>query len=233
MKRTTMELGGHAPVIVLDDADIDTVIAHSVVAKFRNAGQICVSPTRFYVHEEVYERFVAGLAAGARGLVVGDGMDDATQMGPLTHERRRDAVFDLVADAVAHGARVAAGGNPLDRPGFFFEPTVLTDVPPDARVMTEEPFGPVAVVVPVSGLDEAVNEANRLPYGLAAYGFTGSARSVRAIGERVEAGIVGVNTYAIARPDAPFGGVKLSGHGTEDGIEGLAAHLVTKTVHEG
>jgi succinate-semialdehyde dehydrogenase/glutarate-semialdehyde dehydrogenase len=230
--RTTMELGGHAPVIVLDDADLDVALAHSVFMKFRNAGQICISPTRFYVHEAVYDRFAAGFAAGAGRIVVGDGLDEATQMGPLAHERRVTAVDALVEDAVDHGAQLLAGGQQLDRPGFFYAPTVLGRVPSDARLMQEEPFGPVAALVPVADLDHAVSEANRLPYGLAAYAFTRDTQRARELGRRLEAGIVGINTYAVADPAAPFGGVKESGFGSEDGIEGVAAHLVTKALYE-
>lgn len=231
--RTTMELGGHAPVIVLDDADLATTIAHSVFLKYRNAGQICVSPTRFYVHEAVYDRFVEGFAAGARAVVVGNGLDEGTQMGPLAHARRVEAVTALVDDARAAGAELVAGGGAMsDRTGFFFEPTVLAGVPDRARAMNEEPFGPVALIAPVADLDEAVERANRLPYGLAAYAFTGAARSARQLADRLEAGIVGVNSYAVWAPDAPSGGVKHSGHGSEDGSEGLAGHLVTKAIYE-
>lgn len=230
--RTTMELGGHAPVVVLDDADVEVALAHSVYMKYRNAGQICISPTRFYVHKAVYERFAAGFAAGAQQIAVGDGLDDDTQMGPLTHERRLSAVAQLVDDARDRGAQVLAGGHVLERDGWFYAPTVLGRVPADARIMHEEPFGPVAVLTPVSSLDEAVEHANRLPYGLAAYAFTRDARRAREIGDRLEAGIVGVNTYAVAAPEAPFGGVKGSGFGAEDGIEGVDAHLVTKALYE-
>lgn len=230
--RSTMELGGHAPVIVLDDADLDVALAHSVFMKYRNAGQICISPSRFYIHEAVYEKFAAGFAAAASQIVVGAGLDETTQMGPLAHERRRDAVSELVEDARRLGADVLAGGQVLDRPGWFYAPTVLGRVPATARVMNEEPFGPVAALVPVAGLNEALEQANRLPYGLAAYAFTRDARRARELSERLEAGIVGINTYAVAPPDAPFGGVKQSGYGSEDGIEGVDAHLVTKAVHE-
>ena len=231
--RTTMELGGHAPVVVLDDADVGVALAHSVFMKYRNAGQICISPTRFYVHEDVYATFAAGFAAGAEQLVVGDGLDEATQMGPLANERRLASVSQLVDDARDRGAEVLAGGHALERPGWFYAPTVLGRVPSDARIMHEEPFGPVAVLTPVSGLDEAVEHANNLPYGLAAYAFTRDARRARELGDRLEAGIVGVNTYAVAAPEAPFGGVKQSGFGAEDGIEGVEAHLVTKALYEG
>jgi len=230
--RCTMELGGHAPVIVLDDADLEVALAHSVFMKYRNAGQICISPTRFYIHEAAYEKFAAGFAAAASKIVVGAGLDEATQMGPLAHERRLAAISELVEDARTVGADVLAGGQAIDRPGWFYAPTVLGRVPVTARIMNEEPFGPVAALVPVSGLDEALEQANRLPYGLAAYAFTRDARRARELSERLEGGIVGINTYAVAAPDAPFGGVKQSGYGSEDGIEGVDAHLVTKAVHE-
>jgi len=230
--RTTMELGGHAPVIVLDDANLDVAIAHSVFMKYRNAGQICISPTRFYVHQAVYERFAEHFGAGARKLTVGDGLDEATAMGPLGHARRPAAIEEFVSDARGRGAEVLAGGQAIERAGYFWEPTVLVDVPADARVMNEEPFGPVAVITPIEDLDDAIAQANRLPYALAAYAFTQDARSVRELGDRLEAGIIGLNTYAVAAPEAPFGGLKESGIGYEDGIEGLDAHLVSKAIYE-
>jgi succinate-semialdehyde dehydrogenase/glutarate-semialdehyde dehydrogenase len=233
MKRTTMELGGHAPVIVLDDVDVDAVLDQAVAAKYRNAGQVCVSPTRLYVHESVYERFAAGFAQRARALVVGDGLDAGTQMGPLAHDRRPAAVEAIVEDATGRGARVLAGGAPIGGPGYFWAPTVLVDVPRAARVLNEEPFGPITVIAPFGDLDEAIAEANRLPYGLAAYAFSGAARAVRELGDRLEAGMVGLNTFAISVPESPFGGVKESGHGSEEGIEGLEACLITKFVNEG
>lgn len=232
MLRTTLELGGHAPVLVLDDASVDRAAAHGAVAKFLNAGQVCVSPTRFCVHEAIYERFLAVFSERARSLVVGDGSVEGTQMGPLAHARRPAAVRDLVDDAVACGGTVVTGGHQRPGAGYFWEPTVLTDVPIKARVMNEEPFGPIAVVNRVSDVEEAIAEANRLPFGLAAYAFTESARAARRIGEGVEAGMLGINTFAISVPEAPFGGVKESGHGSEEGTEGLDGHLVTKAVHE-
>jgi succinate-semialdehyde dehydrogenase/glutarate-semialdehyde dehydrogenase len=232
MKRTTMELGGHAPVLVFDDIDIDQVLDLSVVAKYRNAGQVCVSPTRYYVHENIYDRFVAGFAARARALSVGDGSIESSRMGPLCHPRRIAAMERLLPDAVRHGAKLRAGGERIQGPGFFWQPTVLSDVPDSARIMNEEPFGPVAVFSPFSSFDEAVLQANRLPFGLAAFAFTQSARNVNLLGEQIEAGMVGINSYAISVPESPFGGVKESGHGSEEGIEGLDACLVTKFVSE-
>lgn len=232
MKRTTMELGGHAPVLVFDDVDVDHVLDLAVATKIRNAGQICVSPTRFYVHEAIYERFAAGLAARLQAVRLGNGLDEGVQMGPLAHARRPVAVATLVEDAIAAGAKCLAGGDTEARQGLFFPPVVLGDVPDGCRVMNEEPFGPVAVLQRFSAFDEAIASANRLPYGLAAYAFTRDARRVNLIGEQVEAGMVGINSFTIAVPEAPFGGVKDSGHGAEEGIEGLDGCLVTKFITE-
>jgi succinate-semialdehyde dehydrogenase/glutarate-semialdehyde dehydrogenase len=230
MKRTTMELGGHAPVIVCEDVDVDQVLDASVTAKYRNAGQVCVSPTRFYVHESIYPRFAAGFAARAQALPVGDGSDEAQRMGPLAHARRLGPIQSLIDDALAHGARLLAGGKRIARQGFFFEPTVLADVPNAARAMNEEPFGPIALLNPFSDFDAVIREANRLPFGLAAFGFTNDSRRVNLLGERIEAGMIGLNSFQISMPESPFGGVKESGHGSEEGIEGLEACLVTKFI---
>jgi succinate-semialdehyde dehydrogenase/glutarate-semialdehyde dehydrogenase len=232
MKRTTMELGGHAPVLVFDDVDVDKVLDASVVAKYRNAGQVCVSPTRYYVHEKIYNRFVEGFAARAKAVPVGNGLDEKNRMGPLVHARRLAAVDAFIQDARDCGARVQAGGARLKSPGYFYAPTVLSDVPNKARIMNEEPFGPVAIINPFSDFEAVIEQANRLPYGLAAFGFTGSAHTAKLLGERLEAGMVGVNTYAISVPESPFGGVKESGHGSEEGVEGLEACLVTKFISE-
>jgi succinate-semialdehyde dehydrogenase / glutarate-semialdehyde dehydrogenase len=231
-KRTTMELGGHAPVLVFDDVDLDHVLDLSVSSKFRNAGQVCVSPTRFYVHEAVYERFVAGFAARAAALRVDDGLVDGARMGPLAHARRLAAVEAFVEDARSQGARVASGGHRIARRGFFHEPTVIADVPASARMMYEEPFGPVALVNPFRDFDAVIAEANRLPYGLAAFAFTRDSRRVNLLGEQLEAGMIGINSFQISVPESPFGGVKESGHGSEEGIEGLEACLVTKFITE-
>jgi succinate-semialdehyde dehydrogenase/glutarate-semialdehyde dehydrogenase len=232
MKRTTMELGGHAPVLVFDDIDVDQVLDQSVFAKYRNAGQVCVSPTRFYVHEKIYGRFVEGFAKRAAALRVGDGLREGTQMGPLAHSRRVEAMETLLGDARKHGAQFHTGGSRWGTRGYFWEPTVLSGVGNDARIMNEEPFGPVAIINPFSGFDAVMLQANRLPYGLAAYAFTRSSRTVNLVGEQIEAGMVGINSYAISVPESPFGGVKESGHGSEEGIEGLEACLVTKFVSE-
>jgi succinate-semialdehyde dehydrogenase/glutarate-semialdehyde dehydrogenase len=232
MKRTTMELGGHAPVLVFDDVDVDAVLDLAVASKYRNAGQVCVSPTRFYVQEAIYERFATGFAARAKALHVGNGMDDGVRMGPLAHARRRPAVAALIDEAVAGGAKLLTGGHALPGKGYFYAPTVLGNVPQTARIMNEEPFGPVAVLSPFRDFDEAIEQANRLPYGLAAYAFTQSSKRVNLLGEQVESGMLGINSFTIAVPEAPFGGVKESGHGSEEGIEGLDACLVTKFITE-
>jgi len=234
-KRTTMELGGHGPVLVFDDADLDRALDLLVPAKFRNAGQVCVSPTRFHVQEGIYERFVHGFAARAAKLQLGDGLDAGVQMGPMANPRRPNAIEGFVADAVTAGARVVMGGERgggSSRSGFFFRPTVLADVPTSARVMNEEPFGPIALMRPFKTLDEAIEQANRLPYGLAAFCFTENGRRALILGDAIESGMVGINTTMIAGADAPFGGVKDSGHGSEDGPEGLEACLVVKTIHQ-
>jgi len=232
MKRTTMELGGHAPVLVFEDVDIEDVLNKAVAAKFRNAGQVCVSPTRFLVHEAVFERFVEGFAARARALKVGDGLADGTEMGPLIHPRRAGTVEALIRDAERRGAEIRAGGRRKDPPGYFYEPTVLAGVGTDARIMNEEPFGPVAIINPFADYAAALSEANRLPYGLAAFAFSRNIEIANRISDDLEAGMVGVNTFRISVPDSPFGGIKESGHGSEEGIEGLEACLVTKFVSE-
>ncbi len=232
MKRTTMELGGHAPVIVFDDVDVDKVLDASVGAKYRNAGQVCVSPTRFYVQEKIYDRFVEGFVNRAKAVSVGDGLDERNKMGPLIHARRLAAVEAFVNDARDSGAKVGTGGARLKSPGYFYTPTVLSDVPNEARIMNEEPFGPIAVINPFSDFDSVMEQANRLPYGLAAFAFTNSSRMVKLLGEQLEAGMVGLNTFAISVPESPFGGMKESGHGSEEGIEGLEACLVTKFISE-
>ena len=230
MKRTTMELGGHAPVIVFDDVDVEKVLDACVTAKYRNAGQVCVSPTRFYVHESIYTKFRDGFAARAKALPVGDGLDEANRMGPLAHARRLAPVQGMIDEALTHGAKLLAGGKRIARKGFFFEPTVLADIPNSARVMNEEPFGPIALLNPFRDLDGVMTEANRLPFGLAAFGFTNDSRRVNLLGERIEAGMIGLNSFQISMPESPIGGVKESGPGSEEGIEGLEACMVTKFI---
>jgi succinate-semialdehyde dehydrogenase/glutarate-semialdehyde dehydrogenase len=235
MKKTTMELGGHSPVLVFDDCDFDKTVAMVAAFKFRNAGQVCVSPTRFYVQDTIYDRFVTAFGEKAGGLKVGSGLDAATNMGPLANPRRPEAIAALVADATAAGARLVAGGERgggTSDSGFFFRPTVLADVPDSARVMNEEPFGPLALVRPFATLDEAIEQANRLPLALGSYVFTENARRANLLASGIEAGMVGINTMGLSAVDAPFGGVKESGHGSEDGPEGMDAFMVTKTIHQ-
>lgn len=232
VKRTTMELGGHAPVIVFDDADLPRTVEMLATAKFRNSGQVCVSPTRFYIQESVYDKFAAAFTERTRKVNVGDGLLETSHMGPMANPRRPAAIEKLISDAVACGGKVHIGGERHGEEGLFFQPTVIANVPLNARIMNEEPFGPVAVLAPFTTLDEAVELANRLPYGLAAYAFTESAKRALLIGDAIEAGMVGINAVTMAAADAPFGGVKESGHGSEDGPEGLHACLVTKTIHQ-
>lgn len=233
MKRTTMELGGHGPVLVFDDVDVDQVLDTMVASKYRNAGQVCVSPTRFIVQEDIFERFRTGFAERAGRIVVGDGLDPGTQMGPMANPRRPDAMERLIGDAKAKGARLHAGGERIGNRGFFFAPSVLSEVPLDAAIMNEEPFGPVVMINPFGSEESMIAEANRLPYGLAAYAWAQDARRQRRLARAVETGMLGINTAMIGGADAPFGGVKWSGHGSEDGPEGVEACLVTKAVHEG
>lgn len=230
LKPITLELGGHAPVVVLDDVDVDRVTTLAAGAKFRNAGQICVSPNRFIVHERIYNDFVGKLSAKALALTVGDGLQPGTTMGPLAHDRRVGAMERLVQDAVDHGAEIVAGGSRMPGKGYFWSPTVVGNASPSIALMNEEPFGPIAPVMPFSDLDAALEEVNRLPYGLAAYAFTNSLHAARRITAACEAGMLGINTFAIALPEAPFGGVKDSGNGIENGIEGLDGYLHTKFV---
>lgn len=232
MKRTTMELGGHAPVIIFDDADLDRAVPLLAASKLRNAGQVCVSPTRFYIQDGIHDRFVAALAERLRVAALGPGLHAGTMMGPMANPRRPAAVEALVADAVGHGATLLTGGERPGGEGFFFQPTVLADVPTKARLMNEEPFGPVIATSRFSTFDEVVEQSNRLPYGLAAYAFTENGRQANRIADALEVGMVGVNGTMVAGADAPFQGVKESGHGSEDGPEGVEACLVTKTIHQ-
>ena len=231
LKRGTMELGGHAPVIVHHDADFDLAVNTLVATKYRNAGQVCTSPTRFYIHSSLYERFVEVFAAKAAALRVGNGLSPDTQMGPIIAPRRIDALKALVDDAVAKGARLVTGGRPIDGPGTFFEPTVLAEVPDDALILTEEPFGPIASFMPFDELDEVLERANSTPYGLASFVFTRSAALAQGTELGLEAGMVGVNNTAISTPETPFGGVNESGFGSS-GIEGLEAYLRVKAISE-
>jgi succinate-semialdehyde dehydrogenase/glutarate-semialdehyde dehydrogenase len=233
MKRTTMELGGHGAVLVFDDVDVDRVLDTMVMAKYRNAGQVCVSPTRFIVQEDVYDRFRTGFAERAGRIKVGNGLDPDAQMGPMANPRRPDAMERLIGGALEAGAKLHTGGERLGNQGFFFAPTVLSDIPLDTAIMNEEPFGPVALINPYRNADDMLEEANRLPYGLAAYAWTNDVRTQRRVAREIESGMVGINSTMIGGADAPFGGVKWSGHGHEDGPEGLMACMVLKAVHEG
>jgi succinate-semialdehyde dehydrogenase/glutarate-semialdehyde dehydrogenase len=230
MKRATLELGGHAPVIVTSHADIERAAKASVAMKYRNAGQVCISPTRFLVQESVYDAFTEIFVKRASSLRVGDGFDDTTQMASLANERRRDAIDTILGEATACGARIATGGKRIAGDGFYFEPTVVTDVPANARVINDEPFGPIAVINRFRDLPAAIAEANRLPYGLAAYAFTENAAEAHQLSNGIEAGMVGINTFNISQAELPFGGVKDSGYGSEGGTEGLDGYLVTKSV---
>ncbi len=230
MKRTTMELGGHSPVIVFGDADPEKSAEIAAAGKFRNAGQVCISPTRFYVQENNYDRFVKRFVDYAKNLKLGDGLADGTTMGPLANPRRLDAMEGFVADAKKRGAEIRTGGARPGNQGFFFAPTVVTDLPDDCRLMTEEPFGPLAPITPFKSFDEVVARANALPFGLAAYTFTSSTRTANLISDALEAGMVGVNSLAISTPETPFGGMKESGYGHEGGVEGLEAYTQKKLV---
>ncbi len=232
MKRATMELGGHAPSIVFNDADLDAAATILAANKFRNAGQVCVAPTRFIVQEGVYEPFLEKFVAKCEAIKLGNGLDAGTTMGPLANDRRVAAMEALIADAVGKGAKVATGGSRAGNKGYFFQPTVLTDIPADARVMHEEPFGPLALFMPFKTFDDAIAEANRLPYGLASYAYTRDAATATALGAQIEAGMVGINHHGLALPETPFGGVKDSGYGSEGGVEGLEPYLVTKFVSQ-
>lgn len=231
MKRVTMELGGHAPAIVFEDADLDVAAKLLVANKFRNAGQVCVSPTRFLIHDRVYDAFLEKFTAGAKAVKVGNGLEAGTVMGPLAHERRLAAMEAFVADARDKGADIRTGGHRMrGNKGYFFEPTVVSDVPKSARLMNEEPFGPIAVFNRFSTFDEVIAEANRLPYGLASYAYTRSAKTAQALGAEIQAGMVSINHHGLAIPETPFGGIKDSGMGSEGGSEAVEAYLNTKFV---
>jgi succinate-semialdehyde dehydrogenase/glutarate-semialdehyde dehydrogenase len=232
MKRATMELGGHSPVVVFADADPEKSAETIAAFKYRNAGQVCISPTRFYVQEPVYGRFLARFSEYAKAIRLGDGLERGVTMGPMANARRIETMETFVNDAKDRGGKIATGGNRRGNQGYFFEPTVITDVPDNSKIMTEEPFGPVAPVVAFKTFDEVVERANSLPFGLAAYAFTGSAQTANLIGDALQSGMVGVNSIAISTPETPFGGVKESGYGSEGGIEGLQAYLNTKSISQ-
>uniref|UniRef100_UPI00260E9203 NAD-dependent succinate-semialdehyde dehydrogenase n=1 Tax=uncultured Paracoccus sp. TaxID=189685 RepID=UPI00260E9203 len=230
MKRCTMELGGHAPVIVTADANLERAAQTMVAHKFRNSGQVCVSPTRFLIEDAAFDQFTNQFVELSKDLRVGPGIDEETQLGPLSNARRLDAISDLIADAVHHGATLRCGGRPLHNEGWFYAPTVLTDVPLSARIMNEEPFGPVAILNRFATLDDAIAEANRLPFGLAAYGWTDSDQTAYRLGAEVETGMMTINHLGLALPETPFGGTKDSGYGSEGGSEAIEAYLDTRFV---
>ncbi len=232
-KRTTMELGGHGAVLVFDDADVEQVLNAMLASKFRNAGQVCVAPTRFIVQEGVYERFRNGFAERAGAWRVGNGLDEGVQMGPMANPRRPEAMERFIGAAVTAGARLHTGGRRLGSQGYFYAPTVLSEIPLTAAVMNEEPFGPVALINPFRTEEEMIAEANRLPYGLAAYAWTNQAGRQMRLAREIETGMLCINTTVLGGPDAPFGGVKWSGHGSENGPEGVMSCMVVKAVHEG
>jgi succinate-semialdehyde dehydrogenase/glutarate-semialdehyde dehydrogenase len=232
VKPITLELGGHGPVLVFDDADIDTAATAGAASRFRGTGQICIAPTRFLIQRGAYPRFVERFVAATNQLVIGDGLDQATQVGPLANPRQLAKMEALVADAVEQGARLLAGGQRLDRPGYFFAPTVLADVPMSARIMHEEPFGPIAVLRPFDTLADGLREANRLPYALSAYAFTRDARTALDVGDGLEAGMIGINQYRIVATELPFGGMQESGHGSEGGVEGIGHYLTNKFISQ-
>lgn len=232
VKPISLELGGHGPVLVFEDADIDAAADNGAANRFRGTGQICISSTRFLIQRGAYDRFVERFVAATRSLVIGDGMQPGTQVGPLANERQLEKMAALVKDAVAQGAVVLTGGKRIDRPGFFFEPTVLANVPMSARIMHEEPFGPIAIMRPFDTLEDGLAEANRLPYALSAYAFTTSARTALDVGDGLEAGMIGINQYRIIATELPFGGMKESGHGSEGGREGIAPYLTNKFISQ-
>ncbi len=230
MKRATMELGGHAPVLIFNDADVDKAVSIMAPTKLRNAGQVCVSPTRFLVQDKIADRFLDGFIGAMKKAKVGNGLDADTEMGPLANERRIPAIEEMINDATSKGGTVATGGERIGNKGYFFQPTVLTDVPTDARMMNDEPFGPLAIVNRFSTYEDAITEANRLPFGLAAYAFTSSGETQSRLGEEVESGMLTINHVGLALPEVPFGGVKDSGYGTEGGSEAVDAYLETRLV---
>ena len=230
MKRATMELGGHAPVIVCEDADIALAVKAAGAAKFRNAGQVCISPTRFLVHKSIAGDFAQALSDHAKALKVGDGLAEGTQMGPLANPRRLEAMSAFTEDAVKKGAKLLTGGSRIGNAGNYWQPTILADVPKDAKVFNDEPFGPMAAIRPFDTLEEAIAESNRLPYGLAGYAFTKSLKNSDLLARRLEVGMLWMNMPAMPSAEMPFGGVKDSGYGSEGGPEALEAYLNSRAV---
>jgi succinate-semialdehyde dehydrogenase/glutarate-semialdehyde dehydrogenase len=232
VKPITLELGGHAPVIIFEDADIEAAIKKLIPVKFRTCGQVCSSPTRYFVHSSIATRFVEAFADAARKLRVGNGMDANVDMGPLVSERRLKAVTRLVEDAVARGARIVTGGQRVGERGYFFAPTVLTQVHEQSQILAEEPFGPIVPFQTFDTYEEVVARANHLQLGLSAYAFTRSLKHAQRLADDLECGMLGINTLAVSMAEAPFGGVKESGYGKEGGIEGMEAYLQSKFIAE-
>ncbi|WP_144142470.1 NAD-dependent succinate-semialdehyde dehydrogenase [Paraburkholderia sp. BCC1884] len=232
VKPITLELGGHGPVLVFNDAAVEKAAVEGAANRFRGTGQICISSTRFLIQRDAYDEFVGHFVRAAKALKVGDGMDPTTQVGPLANPRQLAKMKELIDDAVARGATLLAGGNRIEGDGYFFEPTVLAEVPMDARVMHEEPFGPIAVLMRFDALADGLAEANRLPYGLSAYAFTTNARTAIDVADGLEAGMIGINQYRIVSTELPFGGMKESGHGSEGGAEGIGYYLTHKFISQ-
>jgi len=230
MKRGTWELGGHSPVLVFDDANVEQAATTLARLKLRNAGQVCVSPSRFYVQSKIYDRFAARFIETIKSVNVGNGLEKSTQMGPLAHARRVDVMEAFVEDARSHGGEIVFGGARIKSPGNFFSPTVITGLPDNAKLMTEEPFGPIAPLVPFTEPEDAVRRANSLPYGLSSYVFTESLKTATYAANALEAGMVNINHFGSALSETPFGGVKESGIGSEGGTETFDGYLVTKFV---
>ena len=226
--RCTMELGGHSPVMIFKDADVEAAVKHCAAGKFRNAGQVCISPTRFFVEEQVYDEFIKLFKSHVEAINVGDGLDSKSNMGPLVADRRLEVMEDFISDAISSGGEVISGGGRGQSPGSFFEPTLIKDVPDTAKIMVEEPFGPVAPSAPFSSIDEIIERANSLPFGLASYAFTSNPRTSQILKSEIESGMLAINSMHIHSVETPFGGLKHSGYGYEGSIEGLEAFLVTK-----
>ena len=226
--RCTMELGGHSPVMIFKDADIEAAVKHCAAGKFRNAGQVCISPTRFFIEEPVYDEFIKSFKSHVEAINVGDGLDSKSTMGPLVADRRLEVMEDFISDAISSGGEVISGGGRGQSPGSFFEPTLIRDVPDTAKIMIEEPFGPVAPSASFSSIDEIIERANSLPFGLAAYAFTSNPRTSQILKSEIESGMLAINSMHIHSVETPFGGLKHSGYGYEGSIEGLEAFLVTK-----
>ena len=232
MIKCTLELGGHSPVLVFDDANLDTVISQMVPFKYRNTGQVCISPTRFYVHDSIHDEFVSRFTDAAKALKVGDGMDPETQMGPMANDRRILAMEEFVQDARDHGVEITTGGSRTGNQGYFFEPTVMENVPEEAAIMSKEPFGPLAPISKFTEFEDVVTRANGLPFGLASYCYTSDQKRADELANLLETGMVGVNNFMVSMAETPFGGVKESGYGQEGGIEGLEAYLNHKYVSQ-